>query len=100
MEDEMIQSNVLMFVLFGGMVSLGCSNPERPASDASRVNSPNNTGPDITTGPGAGEPTDSTPDPNDTRANPDLNDSRSTGSSGPDMGPSTAAPSVGPTPTH
>src|SRR5476651_1436356 len=79
MENEMIQSNALVFVLFGCMVSWGCGGSERPASDASSVNSPTNTGPDITTGPGAGEPTDATPDTSNTGTNPDTTDSRSTG---------------------
>ena len=95
MEDEMIQSNALVLVLFGGIVSFGCGS-DRPASDASSVNSPTNTGPDITTGPGAGEPTDATPDTSNTGVNPDTNDSRSTGSAGPDMGSSSATPSASP----
>ena len=92
----MMPRNALVFVLFGGMVGLGCSTPERPASNASSVISPNNTNPDITTGPGAGEPTDTAPDTGETSTNPGRNDSRSTGSSGPEMGPSNASPSASP----
>ena len=91
----MLQSSVLVLVLFGGIVSLGCSS-ERPASDASSVNSPGNTGPDITTGPGAGEATDATPNTSNTGANPDTEENRSTGSSGPDMGASSETPSASP----
>jgi hypothetical protein len=56
------------------------------------VNAPSNTGPDITTGPGAGEPTDATPDTSNTGTNPDSGDNRSTGSSGPDTSSSSATP--------
>jgi hypothetical protein len=96
MEDEMIQSSALVLVLFGGMVSWGCGGSDRPAGDASSVNSPTNTGPDITTGPGAGEPTDATPDTSNTGAKPDTTDNRSTGSAGPDMGAGSATPSASP----
>jgi hypothetical protein len=96
MENDMIQSSSMVFVLVGGLVGLGCGGSERPASDASSVNSPTNTGPDTTTGPGAGEATDVTPNAKSTGANPDAEDDRSTGSTGPDMGNSTATPSEGP----
>ncbi len=96
MEEEMIQPGALVLVLFGGIVSLGCGGSEPPPNDASSVNSPGNTGPDITTGPGAGETSDTTPDSSASSTQPDSSDSRSTGSSGPDSGPSAATPSTSP----
>ena len=97
MENEMIQPSSLVFVLVGGLVGLGCGGSDRPASDASEVNSSTNTGPDVTTGPGAGEPTDSNPEGKNSSPSPSNPDEdRSTGSSGPDMGNSTAVPSEAP----
>ncbi len=96
MEEELSRFNPLVFVLLGGMVSFGCGGSEPPASDASSVNSPTNTGPDITTGPGAGEPTDSTPDTSNTGANPGTSEGRSTGSTGPSTSSSNEGSSASP----
>ncbi|HEY4105925.1 MAG TPA: hypothetical protein VGM44_18620 [Polyangiaceae bacterium] len=95
MEDDLMQTSALVLVLFGGIVSLGCST-DRPASDAQSVNTPGSTAPDSTTGPGAGESTDAPRNPNGTNANPDSADNPSTGSSGPEMGTSSATPNASP----
>jgi len=96
MEEEMIQPGALVLVLFGGIVSLGCGGSEPPPNDASSVNSPGNTGPDITTGPGAGETSDTSPDSSATATEPDSTDDRSTGSAGPGTGSSSVTPSASP----
>lgn len=96
MEEEMIQPGALVLVLFGGIISLGCGGSEPPPNDASSVNSAGNTGPDITTGPGAGETSDVSPDSSATGTQPDATDSRSTGSSGPDSSPSSSSTNAAP----
>ncbi|HEX3775769.1 MAG TPA: hypothetical protein VHV51_14955 [Polyangiaceae bacterium] len=95
MENDLMQTSAVVLVLFGGIVSWGCSS-DRPASDATSVNAPGNTGPDTTTGPGAGESTDTAPNMNEPNANPDKIDNPSTGSTGPDLGTSSATPNASP----
>jgi hypothetical protein len=55
----MTRSRIATVVLLGCFAALGCGGPEKPATDPSNATgtnpSPN------TTGPGAGEPTDSAP---------------------------------------
>ena len=92
----MMRLNGALFALLCSCLSVACVGSNQPASDASSVNSPGNTGPDITTGPGAGEPTDATPNTANTGADPDTENSRSTGSSGPETSSSNAAPSASP----
>lgn len=62
MDDEMFQSNALVFVLFGGLVSFGCSGSNPEPNNASGVSSASNLECGITTGHGAAESTDALPE--------------------------------------